>query len=152
MGDVVLVTVVAGGVAAVVLVAVVAAVWGLEQGWPAMRRLMLKFTDLLGPLSFSSCLLLAGASGVAEELVFRACLQPEIGLAWTTIIFAILHFPFERDLLLWPIFALGAGLLFGGLFERNQCALAPISAHFVINLVHLLRVSRAAGRSRCSVM
>lgn len=91
----------------------------------------------LGPLSLLGCLVLALLSGITEEMVFRAALQPGIGPVWATLVFAAVHAPFERDLWAWPLFALVVGGLFATLFAATGAALAPMVAHIVINAFNL---------------
>ncbi len=89
--------------------------------------------------------LLALASGIGEEALFRGALQPVVGLWWTSLLFAAAHFVPRRELLLWSVFSLLAGLLLGGLYEATGNLLAPTIAHVVINGVNLNRLVRDYG-------
>lgn len=78
-------------------------------------------------------------SGLAEEALVRALLQPVLGLVPAAAIFAVLHVVPDRKLWLWPVLALGLGLLLGWLFERGGYP-AAAAAHAVINGVSLWRL------------
>ena len=82
-------------------------------------------------------------SGLAEEALIRALLQPVIGLIPAAILFAALHFVPDRRLWLWPILALVLGLVLGLIFEFWGYP-AAAAAHIVINAVALLRLQRTA--------
>jgi membrane protease YdiL (CAAX protease family) len=82
-------------------------------------------------------------SGLAEEALLRAFLQPMIGLAPAAVLFAVLHVVPDRRLWFWPVFALASGLLLGVLFELRGFP-AAAAAHILINLVALLRLRRSA--------
>ena len=110
------------------------------------RRLEHAFAKFLGPLSVSTCLALAAASAIGEELFFRGVLPPAIGLTWATVLFGAIHIPADRDMIPWPFFAAGAGALFGWAFLHTGGLLAPIAAHFVVNAINLTLMSRVASR------
>ena len=95
---------------------------------------------LLGKPSARECVALGLASGVAEEAFFRGALQPALGWLLASLIFGLVHFAPRRELLPWTGFALGAGMLLGGLFEWTGNLVAPIVAHVVINAVNLRRL------------
>ena len=113
----------------------------LERAWRSARVLKRGFRVLLGPLPVGTCFVLALVSSVGEELFFRAAVQPVLTLWPTSVLFALLHFPLHRTLLLWPAFALAAGILLGSLFDRTGGVLAPTLAHFIINFMNLWRVA-----------
>lgn len=81
-------------------------------------------------------------SGLAEEALIRALLQPIIGLLPAALLFAALHIVPDRRLWMWPILAcaLGAGL--GMIFELHGYP-AAAAAHIVINAFALIRLQRA---------
>lgn len=83
-------------------------------------------------------------SGVAEEALIRALLQPILGLVPAAAVFAVLHVVPDRRLWFWPLFALVAGILLGGLFAGYGYP-AAATAHVLINLVALVRLARAPG-------
>lgn len=113
---------------------------------PWARRLAEAMARALGPLSLGTCVVLAAFSAVGEELLFRGVLQPWLGWVPATALFAAAHVPTERDLLPWPVFALGAGLLLAGLFEATEALVAPTACHFVVNLLNLRAIGAMADQ------
>jgi membrane protease YdiL (CAAX protease family) len=96
--------------------------------------------ELVGKRSLRECIVLAVASGVAEEAFFRGVLQPALGWLLASLIFGLVHFAPKRELLPWTGFALAAGLVLGALFESTGNLVAPIVAHVGINAVNLRRL------------
>lgn len=92
---------------------------------------------VLGPLSLRSCVVLALASGVAEEAFFRGALQPHVGLVAASLLFGLVHFVPRRDFAPWTAFAVAAGFLFGWLFEATGNLWAPVLAHVLVNAINL---------------
>jgi len=80
-------------------------------------------------------------SGIAEEALLRALLQPAIGLVPAALLFAVLHLVPDRRLWLWPVIALGLGLVLGVVFSRYGYP-AAAAAHCAINLFALMRLRR----------
>jgi membrane protease YdiL (CAAX protease family) len=99
----------------------------------------------LGRLSLGDALLLALASGLAEEVFFRAALQPRVGLVVASILFGCVHFVPRREFLPWTGFAIVAGFLFGWLFVWTGNLIAPVVAHTVVNGVNLPLLVRRYG-------
>ncbi len=117
-------------------------------GWG--ERLARHMAASLGPLSVPNALLLASASGLAEELFFRGALQPVVGWIPASVLFGALHFVPRREFVPWTVFAVGAGLLFGWLYEWTGSLTAPVVAHVVVNGVNLPRLVREYGPSALS--
>ena len=92
--------------------------------------------------------LLAVLSGVGEEALFRGALQPEIGIVASSLLFGALHVGPDRRYLLWTLWAVGAGFLFGALYAWTGGLLAPVVAHALHNGATLLlwKRSRDLGR------
>lgn len=101
------------------------------------RQLHIDFRSLLGQLSSREILILAVASAVGEELLFRGALLPWIGLPAQAVIFALLHIGPGTRFLPWTIWALVMGLLFGWMVQLTGDLGAPIAAHFAINYLNL---------------
>jgi membrane protease YdiL (CAAX protease family) len=93
--------------------------------------------ELMGRRSTLDCAVLALASGVAEETLFRGLLQPALGVVAASLLFGLAHFAPRRDLLPWTGFAVAVGFLFGVLFEITGNLVAPVVAHITINAVNL---------------
>jgi len=77
-------------------------------------------------------------SGVAEEALIRALLQPIIGLVPAAAVFAVLHIVPDRRLWMWPLVALLLGLVIGAAFSKWGYP-AAAAAHVVINGLSLAR-------------
>lgn len=129
----------------------VAGSWALTDRIGALQRLGQALASINGDLSWSACLLLAASSSVGEELLFRAVIQEHLGLWVGVVLFAAAHVPVERDLWPWPVLALGAGLVFGGLYEATGAALAPAVAHFVVNLLNLRYLGQRFSEAHASL-
>jgi membrane protease YdiL (CAAX protease family) len=80
-------------------------------------------------------------SGIAEEALLRALLQPVIGLVPAALLFAVLHLVPDRRLWMWPVIALGLGLVLGVVFSRYGYP-AAATAHVAINALALTRLRR----------
>ena len=106
------------------------------------RRLHNDFRQILGKLSAREILVLAVASSVGEELLFRGALQPIIGVWAQAVVFALLHIGPGLRFLPWTVSALAIGLLFGFLFQMTGDLGAPIVAHFAINYMNLHFIAR----------
>ena len=102
--------------------------------------------ELVGAWTPSEAVAIAVLSGVAEEALLRAVLQPLIGLWLAALLFAVLHVVPDRRLWMWPLLAMAMGVVFGVLFARwgyPACA----TAHAMVNVVGLLRLG-AGGRHK----
>lgn len=125
--------------------ALVAASRVFSERSAAGRALTDALAGLIGRPGPGACLLLAVASGVAEELFFRGTLQPRVGLAAASLLFGLAHFVPRRAFLPWSVFAAAAGLCFGLLFERTGNLLAPALAHVLVNALNLRWLARRGG-------
>lgn len=99
----------------------------------------------LGRLSVPDALLLAFASGLAEELFFRGALQPRVGWLLASLLFGCVHFVPRRELYPWTAFAIVVGLGLGALFELTGNLVAPVVAHVVVNGINLPLLTRRYG-------
>lgn len=128
---------------------------GLAVGLVAVgvSELLTRWTDLgegladvlgegLAGIGTGDALLLALASGVAEEMLFRGALQPVVGLFWASLIFGACHFLPRRELVAWSVYAVLMGLALGWLYEWTGQLLAPIAAHTLVNGINLPRLAR----------
>lgn len=130
------------GIAAVVIFVS----WLLTERTEMGRNLASQLAEQLPALSVPDAVLLACASGLAEEMFFRGALQPRAGLIAASVLFGILHMPSSRALWPWTGFALLMGFVFGWLFEASGSLVGPIAAHTLINAVNLpLLASRHRG-------
>ena len=121
-------------------IACVGLLWLVRKA-PALERLERWQQGVVSGWTMTDAVAVALVSGLAEEALLRAFLQPVIGLVPAAVLFAILHLVPEKELWFWPVFALLSGLLLGGLFEVLGYP-AAAAAHIVINAVALLRLRR----------
>ncbi|MFC1522209.1 lysostaphin resistance A-like protein [Elusimicrobiota bacterium] len=104
------------------------------------KSLMLEFKELLGPLSNREIFILALSSGIAEECFFRGVLCVEVGILWSSLIFAAVHIGPDRRYLVWTFSTFLIGLLFGWYYQCFGDLVAPVIAHFFINYVNLKKI------------
>jgi membrane protease YdiL (CAAX protease family) len=101
------------------------------------KQLHASFHDLLGPLTIREIVILALASSIGEELLFRGALLPWLGLWPQAVVFALLHVGPGKRFLPWTVSALVLGAAFGWLTVWTTNLGAPIAAHFMINFLNL---------------
>jgi membrane protease YdiL (CAAX protease family) len=101
------------------------------------QHLHVSFHDLLGPLTRREIVILALASSIGEELLFRGALLPWVGVWWQAAVFALLHVGPGKRFLPWTASALVLGVGFGWLAVGTTNLGAPIAAHFTINFLNL---------------
>jgi membrane protease YdiL (CAAX protease family) len=120
---------------------------------------------LLGPgVGLAGVLLLALESSLGEEALFRGFVQPwlvrllaerahlaaevalPLGVGLATLLFSAVHPPLHPDLRPWTLFALVIGFAFGALAAWSGSLAAPVLAHFLINFLNLLRLSRRGSQ------
>jgi membrane protease YdiL (CAAX protease family) len=101
------------------------------------RALHSSFRDLLGPLTTREIVILALASSIGEELLFRGALMPWFGVWIQAAVFALLHVGPGRRFLPWTLSALVLGIAFGWLAIWTGNLGGPIAAHFAINFLNL---------------
>jgi membrane protease YdiL (CAAX protease family) len=131
------------GVAAGALVVVLSHWLTRRTGWG--ERLARALAGSLGRLSIPDALLLAVASGLAEEMLFRGALQPRAGWLVASLLFGLMHFVPRREFLPWTVFAVLAGMLFGWLFATTGNLVAPVAAHMIVNGINLPILVRRYG-------
>ena len=121
----------------------VAVIWLLRNA-PALKVLESWQREVVSEWTTTDAVAVALVSGIAEEALLRAFLQPVIGLVPAAVLFAVLHLVPDRRLWSWPVFALACGLVLGLLFDRFGYP-AAAAAHVIINLVALLRLRRPSS-------
>ena len=122
-------------------IACIGLLWLLRKV-PALERLENWQQGVVSGWTATDAVAVALVSGLAEEALLRAFLQPIIGLVPAAVLFAVLHLVPEKELWFWPVFALLSGLLLGGLFTVWGYP-AAAAAHIVINAVAILRLRRS---------
>jgi len=120
----------------------VALSYGMERTVDGVKVLGERFGMILAPVTWKDALLLALFSSVGEEVLFRGCLQSEIGLVPATLLFALVHIGPERVYLWWTGSAFVFGLGLGLLYETQGGLLGPVVMHFVINAINITLLAR----------
>jgi membrane protease YdiL (CAAX protease family) len=82
-------------------------------------------------------LLIGVGAGLGEETLFRGAVQPVLGIAVTSVLFASMHVQYGPSLLLGYIFVLSIGL---GLLRRYVNTTASFLAHAGYNTLSILAV------------
>jgi membrane protease YdiL (CAAX protease family) len=128
------------GLAAGVALALASRAW--TRASAAGARLAAELARLVGPVSPGRALLLALASGIAEEAFFRGALQPRVGLLLASLLFGLAHWGPTPALRPWALYAAVVGLGFGALFAWTGTLVAPAAAHVATNAVNLVWLGR----------
>jgi membrane protease YdiL (CAAX protease family) len=106
---------------------------------PVMREIAEELAPrLVDGASYGGLALVAVFSGVGEETFFRGAIQQEFGLVVASLVFGLVHVGPDRRYLVWTVWAVLAGFLFGALYEVTGGLLAPILAHSGHNAATLL--------------
>lgn len=100
---------------------------------------------ILGRPHFMDAALLAFLSSLGEELIFRGILLPYIGIMGSSALFGLVHVVPRKRLWLWSVYATVAGLVFGVMAKETGGIIAPLVAHFVVNLTGLLALNKGLG-------
>jgi len=119
-----------------------AALWAVRR-LPALADLEAWQHRMVRNWSVTDAAAVAVFSGLAEEALIRAFLQPVIGLLPAALIFAALHIVPDRRLWLWPVLACALGVGLGMIYELGGYP-AAAAAHIAINAFALLRLQRTA--------
>ena len=101
-----------------------------------------EFRSIFGRPSTAELVLLAAASALGEEVLFRGAMLDAWGLWVSSFVFAALHIPPQRRLWPWTASSLVIGLLLGALTLMTGNLGAAVAAHFVINLQNLAYITR----------
>ncbi len=109
---------------------------------PWAQKLEEFFAQIVTPLSIPVIIIMALCSSVGEELFFRGALQNQFGWVPASIIFGLVHIPWNKLMIPWTIIAIVAGFLLGGLYIYAGNLLAPIFLHFTINLLNLWAINQ----------
>ena len=138
-----------GPAAAVILLGfaaglVCALVFWLLRRLPALTDLERWQRGMVRGWSLTDAGAVAVFSGLAEEALIRALLQPVLGLLPAALLFAVLHIVPDRKLWMWPVLALALGVALGWIFEIGGYP-AAASAHVAINAFALIRLRGGAA-------
>ncbi len=116
----------------IVLQSVIGGVWALLD--PEQAELLGELNESLlsGFDSVGEWLILAVASGVGEEILFRGALQPVFGVFFTSLLFAIVHVQYGLTPITLAVFLLGIIL---GILRRRTNTTVTIFVHFGYNFI-----------------
>lgn len=118
------------------------------------RMLHNEFHHVLGPLTQREIVLLAAASAIGEECLFRGALLQHmlaampgtlgtvVGLVGSAAVFALLHIGPGVRFLPWTLSSLGVGVLLGVLLIGMGDLIGPIAVHFTVNLLNMRDITR----------
>ncbi len=129
----------------VLAVALILQVVLLRWGTRSNRHIRELFNELAGVfrgVPLRTCVLLAVISGIAEETLFRGALQPVLGPAIATLLFAAVHFPATKRLRPWPLYALVMGIALAALAELSGDIVSAVLLHIAINTISLVTLAR----------
>ncbi|MCH9681190.1 MAG: CPBP family intramembrane metalloprotease [Deltaproteobacteria bacterium] len=119
------------------------------QGFRVLQGRMLwlgelhrEFSSIFGRPPSRELFLLAAASAVGEEVLFRGAMLDNWGLIASSVVFALLHIPPRLSLWPWTVSAMVMGFGFGILTLVTGNLGAAVAAHFVINLQNLTYITR----------
>lgn len=124
------------GLGLVLALGVIASTRWLVRRTTWARDLHVAFRGVLGPVSGVEIAVFALTSGVAEELFFRAALQPATGYVAASLLFGLVHFG-GRRLLPWTLWAVVMGFALGALYALTGELLGCVVAHVWINYENL---------------
>jgi hypothetical protein len=101
------------------------------------RTLHGSFRDLVGTLSPREIVIVAVASSIGEELLFRGALLPWLGLWAQAGVFALLHVGPGKRFVPWTIASFVLAVAFGLLADATGSLAGPVIAHLTINFLNL---------------
>lgn len=108
---------------------------------PLYRSIVRPLVRMLRPrlrgVRTTSLVLLALASGIGEEVLFRGWLQAEVGLVGASLLFGAAHV-WGREAWPYGLYAAGMGGVLGGLLMVTGSLWAPVLAHALNNLLGFL--------------
>ena len=119
-----------------------------EDFFPSYRMLFEIMAQLMGRLSLWASLFLAVIAAVAEEIMFRAAIQPSAGLVLTAGLFALLHIGPANRLGAWALIAFLSGLIFAWTFEVTGSIWPSMIGHTAVNVWSMFRFKAAYKKAK----
>lgn len=116
----------------------------LRMRW--LSELHGEFQGMFGRPQPRELFLLAGASALGEEILFRGAMMDAWGLWMSSAVFALLHIPRRRALWPWTMSSFVLGLALGLMTELTGNLGAAVAAHFTINLLNMAYITRNRPR------
>ncbi|MBR58608.1 MAG: hypothetical protein CMH54_11370 [Myxococcales bacterium] len=106
----------------------------------ALRRVAADIRQIIGRPGIVSIALIAAASSVGEEMLFRGAMQSAWGFAPTVVVFGFVHGLPGTRYWAWGVFAFVVGIGLGLMTLHTGSILAATLAHFTINYINLSRL------------
>ena len=114
---------------------------------PVMRKMTEELApELVDRMGAADLVLISVFSGVGEEMFFRGAVQPEFGITVAALAFGLVHIGPDRRYLIWTVWAVLAGFLFGFLYRYSGGLIAPVVAHSLHNAATFLIWKRSRKR------
>ncbi|NLP44985.1 MAG: CPBP family intramembrane metalloprotease [Peptococcaceae bacterium] len=89
---------------------------------------------LLQNFSLKELLIIFFTGAISEELLFRATIQPKVGIAIGSLIFTIVHFRYlNKIFILIEVFIIG--VILGISYHLTSSIWVPVFCHFFVNLL-----------------
>ena len=124
------------------------AAWAIVEQ-PFLKDVKALFSGIFSRLKLNTVeiFFISACAGIGEETLFRGAIQPMLGVWTTAMLFVFLHgyiSPFNLPLSVYGIYmTVVIGVV--GLMALHLGIITAISAHFVIDYVLLVRLSKDEG-------
>ncbi len=109
-----------------------------EEHFPSYKIFRHVLMQMMGNATVPVALYLAFISALGEELLFRAAVQPVLGLVGTALLFGLLHLGPQGLVSIWTLWAIISGLMMGWLFESTGNLWPSLICHFLVNAFSML--------------
>ena len=108
----------------------------IGEAWPNYHQIMEgTVVRSLEGIDNWDLILISLIPAIVEEIFFRGLLQSFIGIFFSSLIFAILHWGFVKKLWIYGVHALVISLFFGWLYVSTGSLLTTVVAHFTNNFL-----------------
>ncbi len=89
---------------------------------------------LFRDLSVGHIAIVCAVVAITEEFLFRAVIQPGLGVWWTSVLFTLVHVRYMKKwVMMTVVFVIS--VLFGVLFEKTGTVWTVVWAHFLVDFV-----------------
>jgi len=109
-----------------------------EEQFPSFKVFRHVLMQMIGSATVPVALYLAFISAIGEELLFRAAVQPVLGLVGTSLLFGLLHLGPQGLVSIWTLWAIISGLMMGWMFESTGNLWPSLICHFLVNAISML--------------
>ena len=120
-----------------------------ELTLPSFRQHRALVSQMVGPLSRSACAYVSIFSAIAEELLFRATLQPILGPVLTALSATLLHIGPQATFTGWTGYTLIAQSLFCLLFHQTGSVYPALVASVLTTWLVVFRINYKVYRRIC---